>query len=497
MAKVIFESVQLELKGRYFGSQDEYARCDLARPAAELNVIAMLINSLEWIENAFVLDGALYIKLDYRHCWDIQERAFHKILDIARKAYAEAIEDGKTATMEETVKPSFLDEPGCYYSGAHTYVKTEDGSSKVMGMPKGTYSTGFAIIEKDDGSIDGYYVTCERYNHDKEDMAAALLNVLLPEAKIGVRNSQSYGEISIGNNVDRLADYAVHAYKIAYGMTEKFKARVEELQWKGQPSRYLDEDNDARDMVLDEMIKGAKVFREKRESSGYNDADGHFTFSFEDGRPIPHYLIARLTDAYLINVEGWPNIDREDDQVKPLVAREKLDKTLVKPRENSVYFKAFESYCSYRRREDDNECAHSDSRGEHCSPESCPLVTQVYAKDQGYSSDDEPAFDWSDWERDVQVFAHHPNTHRSYAWRAAGQDAVYAVVNQVIGSKFQLGIDRFLFGSEHMRAVKAAIAEDLLVVDEEMPDFGIVVKLSEKTLKMIEENRRQRETVDA
>lgn len=70
-----------------------------------------------------------------------------------------------------------------------------------------------------------------------EDIAAALLNVLLPEAKVGVRASQSYGEISIGHNVDRLADYARHAYKIAYGMNEKFKAKVEELQWKGQPSR--------------------------------------------------------------------------------------------------------------------------------------------------------------------------------------------------------------------------------------------------------------------
>lgn len=497
MAKIVFESVQMELKGRYFGSRDEYARCDLARPEAELSVLAMLINSLPWIEFAFALDGALYIKLDYRHCWDIQERAFHKILNIARKTYAEAIEDGKTVPIEETVKPSLLDEPGCYYSGAHTYVKTENGGSKVMGMPKGTYSTGFAIIEKDDGTIDGYYVTCERYNHDKEDMAAAVLNVMLPEAKIGLRNSQSYGQISVGHNVDRLADYAVHAYKIAYGMSERFKAKVEELQWKGQPSRYLDEDNDARDLILDEMMKGARVLREKRESSGYNDADGQFIYSFEDGRPIPHYLIIRLAEAYLINVEGWPNFDREDDHIKPLVVSDKLDKTLVKPRENSVYFKAFESYCRHRRHDDDYDCVHPCSRGEYCSAEACPLVTQVYTKEEGYSSREDPAFESGDWDRDVQVFAHHPNTHRSYAWRAAGQDAVYAVVNQVIGSKFQLGIDRFLFGSEHMRAVKAAIAEDLLVVDEEMPDFGIVVKLSEKTLKMIEDNQRQREAVSA
>src|SRR3546814_9485069 len=67
-------------------------------------------------------------------------------------------------------------------------------------------------------------------------------------------------------------------------------------------------------------------------------------------------------------------------------------------------------------------------------------------------------------------------------------DLVEAVVNQVLHAKYRLGIEggRYLFGAENERAVRQAIAEGYLVLDQEMPGFGLVVQASDSLISDIE-----------
>src|SRR3546814_9247689 len=84
------------------------------------------------------------------------------------------------------------------------------------------------------------------------------------------------------------------------------------------------------------------------------------------------------------------------------------------------------------------------------------------------------------------------NTTRSSAWRSAGVQQVEAVVNQVLHAKYRLGIEggRYLFGAENERAVRQAIAEGYLVLDQEMPGFGLVVQGSASLISDIEGRMR-------
>src|SRR3546814_15925206 len=71
-------------------------------------------------------------------------------------------------------------------------------------------------------------------------------------------------------------------------------------------------------------------------------------------------------------------------------------------------------------------------------------------------------------------------------------DLVEAVVNQVLHAKYRLGIEggRYLFGAENERAVRQAIAEGYLVLDQEMPGFGLVVQASASLISDIEGRMR-------
>src|SRR3546814_158845 len=188
-----------------------------------------------------------------------------------------------------------------------------------------------------------------------------------------------------------------------------------------------------------------------------------------------------------------------DAPTVPLVSYPKVDAAALVGRSECVRFQAFQSYCPQRRRDGDNECAHNLSRSYRCSEETCPIVTQVYVEDggrlgYGTSFEEEPAFDDANCERDTLVRPIHPNTTRSSAWRSAGVQQVEAVVNQVLHAKYRLGIEggRYLFGAENERAVRQAIAEGYLVLDQEMPGFGLVVQASASLISDIEGRMRAR-----
>lgn len=503
MAKVNFERVQarIPIPRRGYLSVQDYARCDLALPSAELRAIAGLMRTLAWIEEAVEHDGALFVKISYGTPWLVQERAFHTALGTARRLLAKAIDTLRNGDIPESVKPRHVEKHVSSHRGASTGVRGTtvgnvthfDGGMYLM--PDGHYGTGFAVHDSGDG-LEGYFVTSDRYDHKAEILAAALLRSVLPEAGIGECQETSYHQMSIGRDVPRLADTAVACYNVASATIRTFGTEIGQLQWKGAPSVFLDEDNAARDMLVAEMRAGATIERRLLEDARYNDCDGVCEFTLSDGTPLPHYIVTRLQNAETILPLGHPfNHRKHGEPLVPLVYNPKVDQALLAPAERSVPFQAFQSYCSHRRYDNDHECAHRTGGGEYCSAGRCPITVQVYAEDVGrYGMDfrEDPAFEDEDWEHDPMVRALHRNTERSYAWRAAGENAVMAVVNQVVHAKYALGVDRHLYGNENMRAVRQAVADGWLVVDQEMPGFGTVVRLSESTIVKVEEQRAAR-----
>lgn len=498
MAKVNFERVSACITDQGYGDchSKEWARCDLALPAGELRAIAGVLDALTWIEQAAEDGGALYIRLSYDKAWLLQERAFHAGLAIARRLVAESLQRLRHDDIPTTPKPQYVQDHPLYYRGAYTSLPGNSGSYV---MPEGHYGAGFVMVEDEEGLPRGYFLTSDRYDDKKKPLATALLAALFPA--LGIKTWQrlkSYGEVEMLVSRDDIEKYGAAAYAEASSLIELARQEVANLQWGGAPSAFLDEDDDARDLLLAGVLAGAAISRTPREDADYNDVDGTFVFSLPDEAELPHYIVERLINAEVVKPLGWPlSIDRDPDAPPaPLVFCPKVDAAALVGRSECVHFQAFQSYCPQRRRDGDNECVHNLSRSCRCSEETCPIVTQVYVEDggswgYGNSFEEEPAFDDSNCQRDTLVRPIHRNTTRSGAWLSAGVQQVEAVVNQVLHALLRFGVEggRHLFGSENDRAARQAIDEGHLILDEEMPGFGIVVRASPSLLAKVEEWR--------
>src|SRR3546814_18413382 len=87
--------------------------------------------------------------------------------------------------------------------------------------------------------------------------------------------------------------YGAVAYVEASALIEAARREVAALQWGGAPSAFLDEDDDARDLLLDDVLAGIPISRTRREDADYNDVDGTYIFRPPDGNEQPHYIIPR------------------------------------------------------------------------------------------------------------------------------------------------------------------------------------------------------------
>jgi len=490
MAKVTFELVKAAVPDRYrrHSWAREYARCDLARPASELTIIAELMSTLPWLENAVQRDGSLYFSLQHDQSWLIQKRALHAALAIARRHVGETLTTLTTDTPAKAVEPYFIHQFALHHRSAYAHVA---GGGGTWMMPDGHYGAGFAVDEMEDGSFFGYFLTPHTYRDSNRVLAASLLACILPEAGIGQVYTMSYNEIDIARNVPGLADHAVMAYSAAEQLIRAYKNEISALQWGGAPSAFLEEDDDARDLLLEQVRAGATITRTVREETDHDDYGGAMAYELSDGTPLAPHLVQRLINADIVRPLGWPLDCRREPgaPLAPLVFNPKVEASALTGRKSCVRFRAFQSYCPQRRHDNDGECAHPASRSDTCSEETCPITIQAYSEDvslYGRGFADDPAFEEADWERDPLVRAIHPNTERSFAWRAAGEQALEAVVNQVLHSHFQLGVKRHLFGSENMAAVRKAIDESYLVLDEEMPGLGVIVKASDDLVRKVE-----------
>lgn len=493
MTKVRFESVRARISDwRWpWGHEKDYARCDLALPSSELAAIASLIETVEWVNHAAEHEGAIHIQRIYDTPWLVEERAYHAILSLARAEVTKALDVLRTRELPEVATPVFVQGHQSYHRGSHANIS---GGAGAYVLPERNYEIGFVVVQLEDGSHEGYFLTPSHHDRTSRKLAASLMRMTMPEAGVGEVDEKSYGQIDIRTPIKDIERMAVACHRAASGMMANLQSTLKSMQHEGRPSVFNDEDDDARDMLLQEIRSGAKIHRARKGEGWQNEADGHYQYEHSDGSELPHYIVERLCHAKALRLEGSPQWESVDDSPRPLVADMDADKGIIAPRCKSVRFQAFQSYCSQRRHDADDECAHSKNRSGNCSEEACPLVIQVYSEDVSYCNKgfgDDPAFDDSKWERNPLVRASHPNTERSFAWRASGEDAVIAIVNQSIHSKYRLGVENHLFGNEHLDAVRKAVEMGHLDIVQEMPGFGLVVKPSSVLIEMLESQARK------
>jgi len=500
MAKVNFERIRARIRDQRFGGvhEQDWARCDLALPVYEIRAVACVLDTAPWIAQAVELDCALHVRIDHDTLWIAQERSFHAALGIARRLVTDALQHLRTNAPEPSPEPYLLN---AYVSDHRGAMAPLAGGGGTFLMPEGHYGPGFAIEETEDREIKGYFLSSDRYDDSARPLAAALLGRLFPELRIAHWDRlASWGEIDIGadpRTVDALMrhnalrDHAAACHAMASALIARMRSALEDLQWDGAPSVFTTEDDDARNWLLDRMKTGERIKRTWRADAEYDDIDGSFIHTLSDGTLLAPHIVTRLENAGAILPEGYPFDHHRgpDEDPAPLLLSDRMPRAANDPRKDSVPFQAFQSHCAHRRH-DYQECVHPTQGGDTCCASVCPLVTQIYAEDvgrYGRGFGDDPAFATDDWERDHEVYAIHPNTRRSYAWKASGEQAVLALVNLLVIDTYSLGIPRRLFGSENMRAVRQAIAEGWLVQEEEITGLGIVARLSERTVAMVDE----------
>jgi len=496
MSRVAFTKTTGRLPHSQYGMSHshEFIACDLARPAAELAVIGSLMSSVVWVDETMVLDGTLYVRSDYDVPFLLQERALHRVLDIARTVLAE----GLAVIPDERLKPAPVPEinDDVYCSRPSTYVQRADDHhhSEKYAVAEGCYDPTMMVVERQ-GRLQGHMLV-PRYDDARRNLAVHLVDLLAPEAGVQPADRQVYEEMYLTRRVDGLEDLGAACLRIGGGMIAAMKDRVRKLQYEGRPTAFLDEDNDARDVLLGLMAAGATLTRTRIENDEYDFSGSEPTvgYRFDDGTEAPHHVVQRLREAGLV----IPS-DGRWGQSATMVAAEGLKREQLRPREKTVSFDMFQNACSFRRHPDDGE-RECLSRGHHgynsyCEAEACPLLDRVHEKEFGDSFGgrraigDDPAFNYHELDErpDSVMVARHPNTRRSYAWRYAGESRMHGIINQVLGAHFTYGIP-MLVEAMHDAAVDQAVAEGWLAVNERNP-LGSVTRVTDKLLGEIERQR--------
>lgn len=504
MSRIEFAMVAGRLPHPEYGMHHsrEFIRCDLARPSAELEAIAVLLSSIQPVDEAMVMDGVLYVGSDYRVPYLLQERALHRVLGIARQVLAEGLDMMVTERTKPTLRPEPSDETYC--SRATAYVTGEDGRSYEMyAMPEGCYEPGVLVFDRA-GSIEGHFLVSDRYDDTRRRLALPLLGMHVPEAGIARTGHDSRPDFTVRVRTADLEQIGAACLRVAGGMIAAMKDRVQRLQYEGHATAFLDEDNDARDVLLKLMSEGLVLTSTPNDEGrpGHSDAECRFRYWMDDGMEAPPHVVQRLLGAGLIHpADGvWGSSST-------IVAARGLRQDDLQPRVRSVSFDMFQGACRFRRHPDDGEkeCLSPDHHGynSYCECESCPLLDRVYEKELGermYSNrpiDEDPAFEFHllNQRPDPLMVARHPGTRRSAAWRYAGIDRMHGVINQVLGSHLAYGIP-MLVEAMHDAAIDQAVAEGWLVV-RERSTLGSVAQVTDKLLGEVARQRQAREAAQA
>lgn len=435
-------------------------RCDLARPADELKVLAAIV-SAAYVFDAWVIDAALHLRLHSGDCDapEVVERLARWHVDAARAALAQVL------SAPDPLSASLLASPRTWPDAVQLELhRTPDRYD----VPEGYGGEACFVHVEDEGGLPVSW-----YIHDYTTPRG------LPEAVAGMvgllcgRSAQTE-EWPLRISVERRHfdfntawNFANAALRMAKAALAAGKARIKALPAKGEPSMFTPEDNDARDILLAAVVVGASVDVVVPENR-----DGWICTL--QGEPVPEYLVRRLLSArWLESTErGWSTAT---SFVLSGYAPKATPRQLA-PREHAVSFAAFASWCRYKGHTDDaRECGHPKKwDADNCGVHGCPLVTPVYRHEVS-SADEDPVFGWTDESLDVMVTADDVRTERSAAWRAAGRQRVEAIVNLVAGSYLRYNAS-FICDEALAKAAREAVEQGHLEIVEETT-LGPIVRL--------------------
>src|SRR3546814_15696339 len=105
---------------------------------------------------------------------------------------------------------------------------------------------------------------------------------------------------------DDMEKYGAVAYVEASALIEAARREVAALQWGGAPSAFLDEDDDARALLLADVLAGIPISRPRREDSDSHDVDITYIFSLPDGSERPPSTVARIIHTNVTHPPGRP-----------------------------------------------------------------------------------------------------------------------------------------------------------------------------------------------
>lgn len=421
MAKVNFTFMESDREKPIYKRQEETLKCDLAKPSSYLNILAILFGTLPWIEKAYVEDCVLCVEFSYMSTKTTRVRAAQNILPVLRNLIDEALNSWDPENIPKKNPPYFVEikkYKSCF-SVTKAYIRDSQLQLAFI-KPAKDFEVRFGIHKSDEKDVhEGYYVTNDEKQYSP--LAVALMQHFIPEAGIRKINTLSYMEIEIENPVEGLADKAVKCYEISKKLNLELNKILENLEKQGAPGAFYEEDNDARDLLAEEIVKGKRIISQKVPADLENEYDTGRRYFDEEGEEMPWHIVTRLLNANLLQPENYPFHKREENGNLIFTLNEKYKKKDLNPRSASVNFQDFRGSCRYRQYREDSgsECSHRNA-SYNCCATSCPLVNIVYHEEYDsmyHDFEDEMPGDYED--EKFNVIAIHKNTERSYAWQYA------------------------------------------------------------------------------
>ena len=433
-------------------------RCDLARPVDELKVLAGIISHAH-VFDAWVRDAALHLRAGDCDAFEIVERSARWQIEAARSALAQVL------AAPDELSAGLLASPRTWPDAVQWELHRTPHRHDV---PEGYGGEACFVHVEHEGVLPISWHIQERMTPPGlAEGVAGMFGILsgrtAQEEEWPFRFSVERRHFDF-NTAWNFANAALRMTKTAIALG---RARIQSLPAKGEPSMFTPEDNDARDILLAAVAGGGSIDVVIPE-----DDDGWICTM--QGEPVPEYLVRRLLSArWLESTErGW----RSRTSFVLYQHAPKATPRELAPRDHSVSFAAFASWCRYKGHSDaGKECSHSKKYDAYnCGVHGCPLVTPVYRREVS-SADDDPVFGWGDDTLDVMVTADDVRTERSAAWRAAGRQRIEAIVNLVAGSYLRYDAP-YLCDEALAKAAREAVEQGHLEIVEET-ELGPVVAL--------------------
>lgn len=469
--------------------------CDLARPVAELEVFGRMVVG----EHGFKVHDAR-LAFDDADMDEPALRALRQRLQVARKCFSKACAQAREALAQGRYDwtPEIVGDAVEASGRPWDQPKRVRFGDSVHAIPTSKrHAVAFTRIE--DGAVS--FATCEPHQLHAwrtEGMFEAIFAALgggsvrnLPRPETWRMNLDGPWPVTArhaaagtdAEGVRKLVEAAMAAAKDA---TAAYEAELAGLPTGGEPTAFLGEDHDARDMLLQAMADGGIVDVACVEDA----ADWTCTM---DGGAVAAHVLKRLIEARLVeSFDGdgdrpWSWRTRTRYRLRP--GREP-DARGLRPRERSVRFLRFAEACPRRDDREGRECHHPRSGSGTCSLTGCPLTTPVYMEERGLHAREDPTFaeEHDGKEGNDLVVADHRNTERSFAWRYAATSRAEVLLNYVARAWAADGAAHLCEDSD-AHHVDALVAAGWVERGGRVGDIGVAVTASAKMRAALDAHR--------